>query len=58
MPRLEPQRHVTSQEVVAALRLPDSFVSQDDRLGETWGIGPALTSRGFRIRSESTQRGS
>ena len=57
MPRLAPQRFISPEEVAEALQLPDSFVSRDQRLGETWGIGPSLGARdsGYAAKAQEEE---
>jgi hypothetical protein len=45
MPALDSRRFVSTEEVREALRLPSNFSARDDRLGETWGLGPTLECR-------------
>lgn len=39
------KRRISQEEIREALRLPDAFACNDERIGVTWGLGPTLTTR-------------
>lgn len=45
------RRRISQEKIREALCLPDAFACNDERIGVTWGLGPALVTRDSGVSS-------